>query len=393
METDNIQAGIILFKSGNKIDARQVFLNIAQHEPDNEVAWLWLAACVDTTEQKRDCFYKILSINPKNQNAQKALAELELQTSSDTKPIPQSGTVLKCPSCGSVMGKPDHTGLIQCSYCGTTITYNPPVEKVEKKNVERYLELCKSALDGKNYNETIQYANKALEIDPGNIDAWVHKAVATFWLSTEANNRYDEAIECLKKAEENAPGDARIRDVFDDLTHRQASWFVYLGNNKVIQGYKIYNEISSLRYYTPLEIAQRDVSALTEQKKYFVDAMNDFLKAAQYLPSDIDILQNIEDLARDSDVNLNNGNKWIYWSDIVNQKIHILHMLRDKPEAERNLPKLRQTLQRVQKDLSVLKEKSSLFNKSKIADAEEEIKRIREQIARYEEIISYNASS
>ena len=95
MDNDNIQTCINLFKSGNKMGARLIFLNVAQKEPNNEVAWLWLAACVDTAEQKRDCFYKILSINPKNQNAQKALAELELQTSSDSKPIPQSGTVLK----------------------------------------------------------------------------------------------------------------------------------------------------------------------------------------------------------------------------------------------------------------------------------------------------------
>jgi hypothetical protein len=157
MDTDNIQAGINLFKSGNKMGARQVFLNIAQHEPNNEIAWLWLAACVDNPEQKRDCLDKVLSINLNNQNAQKALAEYELETSSKAESIPQSGTVLKCPSCGSAMGKPDSTGLIQYGYCGTTITYHPPVREVERKNIERFSEICKAAIEMRLYNMPIKF--------------------------------------------------------------------------------------------------------------------------------------------------------------------------------------------------------------------------------------------
>ena len=201
MDNANVQTGIECYKSGNKADALKIFLEVLKREPNNEIAWLWLAACVNKPEQKRDCFHKVLAINPNNAVAQKALAELELQAVSDTKLIPENGTVLKCPSCGSVMGKPDHTGLVQCNYCGTTITYHPPVEKVERKNVERFLELCKAALDGSNYDEALQYSNRILEIDPDNFDAWVNKAIATYWLTTKANNHFDEAMGYLLKAE------------------------------------------------------------------------------------------------------------------------------------------------------------------------------------------------
>ncbi len=97
MDNANVQMGIDFFKSGNKPRALQIFLEVLKKEPKNEIAWLWLATCVEKPEQKRDCFHKILAINPNNTYAQKALAELELQIISDPQPILQNGTVLKCP--------------------------------------------------------------------------------------------------------------------------------------------------------------------------------------------------------------------------------------------------------------------------------------------------------
>lgn len=85
MDNENVQTGIDFFKSGNKTRALQIFLEVLKKEPKNEIAWLWLAACVENPDQKRDCFYKILAINPNNTYAQKALAELELQALSEPK--------------------------------------------------------------------------------------------------------------------------------------------------------------------------------------------------------------------------------------------------------------------------------------------------------------------
>jgi len=245
MDNANVQTGIEYYKSGNKTGALQIFLEVLKREPNNEVAWLGLAACVDKPEQKKDCFHKVLSINPNNAVAQKALAELELQavtvTVSDTKPIHQSGTVLKCPSCGSVMGKPDHTGLVQCGYCGTTITYHPPVEKVERKNIERFLEICKAALDGSNYDEALQYSNKVLEIDPENFNAWIYKAISTFWQTTVANNRYDEAMGYLNRAELIEKDNPLVQETRDSLKRSQVQWFLHLGEQEIENGWKIYN--------------------------------------------------------------------------------------------------------------------------------------------------------
>jgi Tfp pilus assembly protein PilF len=40
MDNANIQTGIQYFKSGNKSDALQIFLEVLKREPNNEIAWL-----------------------------------------------------------------------------------------------------------------------------------------------------------------------------------------------------------------------------------------------------------------------------------------------------------------------------------------------------------------
>ncbi|HNQ94675.1 MAG: hypothetical protein JNJ96_06570 [Anaerolineales bacterium] len=381
MDNANVQTGIELFKSGNKPRALQIFLDVLKREPENEIAWLWLAACVESPQQKRDCFHKILAINPNNTYAQKALAELELQSISEPKPVPQSGTVLKCPSCGSVMGQPDHTGLVQCRYCGTTITYHPPVEKTERKSVERYLEICKSALEVKNYKETLEYANKVLEIDPENVDAWVNKAIASFWFTTEVKNRYDEAMNYLQKAEAISSNNERIREVRQELTYQQAQWQIYLGNEKIKQG-DDESHLISTRYSDGLiQLAGRQLEAYNKKMEYYLEAMNLFLTADSYTPNDVSVLENIEALASSS--------KSFNWGNAIYEKIKILQLLRSKPIAEEKLPKLKQELQQVQENLAALNKRNSLFDAFKLDAAEDKEKKLKEEIARCEAIIAY----
>ena len=381
MDNANVQTGIELFKSGNKPRALQIFLDVLKREPKNEIAWLWLAACVESPQQKRDCFHKILAINPNNTYAQKALAELELQSISEPKPVPQSGTVLKCPSCGSVMGQPDHTGLVQCRYCGTTITYHPPVEKTEKKSVERYLEICKSALEVKNYKETLEYANKVLEIDPENIDAWINKAIASFWFTTEAKNRYDEAMNYLQKAEGISSNNERIREVKQELTYQQAQWQIYLGNEKIKQG-DDESHLISTRYSDGLiQLAARQLEAYNKKMEYYLEAMNLFLAADSYAPNDVGILENIEALVSSS--------KSFNWGNAIYNKIQILQVLRSKPIAEEKLPGLKQELQQVQQNRAALKKRNSLFDVFKLDAAEDKEKNLKDEIAKYEAIVAY----
>ena len=356
MDNANVQTGIEYYKAGNKTGALKFFLEVLKREPNNEVAWLWLAACVDKPEQKKDCFHKVLSINPNNAVAQKALAELELQTVSDTKPVHQSGTVLKCPSCGSVMGKPDHTGLVQCGYCGTTITYHPPVEKVERKNVERFLEICKTALDGSNYDEALQYSNKVLEIDPENFNAWIYKAISTFWQTTVANNRYDEAMGYLNRAEIIEKDNPLVQETRDSLKRSQVQWFLHLGEQEIESGWKIY-KIYATQYDLASAITDAafgSPDAKENSREYFIKAMNYFLLASNYDPTHYYVLYSIRNLARDA--------SWVGWSSVVSNKVALLQKMEQKEKATNGLPDLRKQLQEAQANLAKLKKRKLLWS-------------------------------
>lgn len=382
----NVQTGIEYYKSGNKAGALKIFLEVLKSEPNNEIAWLWLAACVDKPEQKKDCFHKVLAINPNNVTAQKALAELELQAVSDTKPIAKNGVVLKCPSCGSVMGKPDHTGLVQCNFCGTTITYHPPVEKVERKNVERFLEICKAALEGSNYDEVLQYSNKVLEIDPENFNAWVYKAISTFWQTTAANNRYDEALGYLQRAELIDKDNPIIQETKDSLKRSQVQWFLHLGEQEITSGWKIYN-IYATQYDLASAITDAafgSPDAKENSREYFVKAMNYFLLAAHYDPAHYYVLYSIRNLARNTN--------WVGWSSAVSNKIALLQRMEQRDKAVESLPNLRKQLQEAQANLARLKKEKGFFTGMKIDSATSKIKSLKQQIAQYEKIANTEIS-
>ncbi len=65
--------------------------------------------------------------------------------------------------------------------------------------IENYLRLARSAYDSSNNSEAENYANRIIEIDPENAEAWLIKGRAAGWQSTLARIRISESVECWKK--------------------------------------------------------------------------------------------------------------------------------------------------------------------------------------------------
>lgn len=99
-------------------------------------------------------------------------------------------------------------GMFVCQFCGTKYT----VEEVKKLMVEgtvkidntdlidNYLDMAKNAYDGGNGQSAFDYANKALEINPKNSEAWLIKMKTIEKLGTLGDARVSEAIEAGKNA-------------------------------------------------------------------------------------------------------------------------------------------------------------------------------------------------
>lgn len=71
--------------------------------------------------------------------------------------------------------------------------------------ITNLISLAKSALDGGNPSEALGYANRALEIDVDNWQAWAYKAKAVGWSSTLNNFRVAEMFASFNTAWEKAP--------------------------------------------------------------------------------------------------------------------------------------------------------------------------------------------
>jgi hypothetical protein len=76
-EQEDLKQAIALIKTGKKSEAVPILKNILKTNRDNELAWLWLAYCVGTPEDKIYCFREVLRINPSNERVKKALEQIE----------------------------------------------------------------------------------------------------------------------------------------------------------------------------------------------------------------------------------------------------------------------------------------------------------------------------
>lgn len=95
MLEDLLRQAISAIKEGDKARGRQLLIQVLEQDPKNETAWLWMSKCVAPYEHKKECFNRVLRINPNNPYALEGLKRLEISKSNATvpklsQPIPSS---------------------------------------------------------------------------------------------------------------------------------------------------------------------------------------------------------------------------------------------------------------------------------------------------------------
>lgn len=78
-----LRAGIEAAKSGNQIIARDYFRRVLAQDPENELAWLWMAQASDRRVDRQQALERVLAINPSNERARSALEKLRGESSYD----------------------------------------------------------------------------------------------------------------------------------------------------------------------------------------------------------------------------------------------------------------------------------------------------------------------
>ncbi|MBZ0280877.1 MAG: hypothetical protein K8L97_09055 [Anaerolineae bacterium] len=73
---DKLRQGIDAARRGEKANAAKLLRQVVDKEPNNEVAWMWLASALDNLGERRNALEEALRINPGNTRAQEALKQI-----------------------------------------------------------------------------------------------------------------------------------------------------------------------------------------------------------------------------------------------------------------------------------------------------------------------------
>ncbi len=73
---EKLKLGIEAVRRGDKQAAEMLLRQVVNSDPNNELAWMWLASAVESAEERRKCLQNALRINPNNARAQEALTRL-----------------------------------------------------------------------------------------------------------------------------------------------------------------------------------------------------------------------------------------------------------------------------------------------------------------------------
>jgi len=125
-----LREAIASARSGNKAWARECLSRVLRTDPRNEEAWLWLSAVLESSEEKRFCLEKVLTINPNSTQARAGLRYLQQQGQEEAGAPQPKRTI--CPMCG----EPNPPTAFQCANCGQDL-FVPCPACTERVDVDR----------------------------------------------------------------------------------------------------------------------------------------------------------------------------------------------------------------------------------------------------------------
>jgi hypothetical protein len=115
--TDLIEQGLTAARVGEVEEARRLLRAATQLRPDNIPAWLGLAGVVESLAEKRDCFNRVLTLDPPNREAKAGLALVEQKLAAGD----GSQTSLPEPGLAFCYRHPDVETGLRCNRCGKPI--------------------------------------------------------------------------------------------------------------------------------------------------------------------------------------------------------------------------------------------------------------------------------
>lgn len=76
---DLLRQGVEAARAGRKLEARKIFMQAVEIDPQNELAWMWLSGLMDDLEDRIIACENVLTINPANEKVRAYLDSLFMQ--------------------------------------------------------------------------------------------------------------------------------------------------------------------------------------------------------------------------------------------------------------------------------------------------------------------------
>ena len=190
-----LRNGIAAAKTGDRVQARQVLKRVTELDPNNELAWLWLASVAESLLDARQYLRRVVEINPGNAQAIKGLEIVEAK-------LAQEAMRRQCPFCQAVIGQND-----SCPRCHAILSL---------QHIDRLLShspVNETALRG-----AVTIFQAGVRANDNDFNAHYNLGLAFLNL-----NKLDQGLYHLQKAQQIHPDDLDFKRQVDLLVQRQAA--------------------------------------------------------------------------------------------------------------------------------------------------------------------------
>jgi hypothetical protein len=179
---------------------------------------------------------------------------------------------IKCTSCGASQNLTEGQN---CGFCGSTIETEKAQENYKSSTsgeVGNLMMMADTAIDATNWEEALQYFNRALEKDISNSDAWLGKGIAIIRTSKIGDIKTTEAIAYWKNAIKHAPNsEAMSKRVAKEINNVVNSFYPAIENH-YIQFHDLDNSYQELvSRFATLENAQDYATQLDNQNIIYLE--------------------------------------------------------------------------------------------------------------------------
>lgn len=130
--------------------------------------------------------------------------------------------VFICQNCGTKYSV-EEAKKMMIDLSGKVDVSGSSVKIDNEANVKNCLLLAKNAYDNSNFLEAEKYSNKVIESEFENSQAWLIKGLVAGKLSMRNNSRFEESLNCYRKAFEYASDEdlsTLIQDIRDSIKHQ-----------------------------------------------------------------------------------------------------------------------------------------------------------------------------